>query len=159
MCLRNGALTGGRKLIRSEENNERIIEWRRMPAVIRCDNGPENISGLIRAWVTQCGIRVEYTQPDKQRNAGVERFNRTVRYEWLSQYHWSCFLFQGREFFNGLLSTFETAVQHETQATHPEWSLAKRAGQFALASIRALVPLAPLNRNMQEVSLRRLAQQ
>jgi putative transposase len=23
-----------------------------------------------------------------QRNAYVERFNRTVRYEWLSQYHW-----------------------------------------------------------------------
>jgi putative transposase len=32
----------------------------------------------------------EYIQPGKpQQNAYVERFNRTVRYEWLSQYHWS----------------------------------------------------------------------
>jgi putative transposase len=35
------------------------------------------------------GIRLEYIQPGKpQQNAYVERFNRTVRYEWLSQYHW-----------------------------------------------------------------------
>ena len=33
---------------------------------------------------------LEYIQPGKpQQNAYVERFNRTVRYEWLSQYHWS----------------------------------------------------------------------
>jgi transposase InsO family protein len=33
------------------------------------------------------GIRVEYIQPGKpQQNAYVERFNRTVRYEWLAQY-------------------------------------------------------------------------
>jgi putative transposase len=31
----------------------------------------------------------EYIQPGKpQQNAYVERFNRTVRYEWLSQYLW-----------------------------------------------------------------------
>jgi adenine-specific DNA glycosylase len=35
-------------------------------------------------------IRFEYIQPGKpQQNAYVERFNRTVRYEWLSQYYWS----------------------------------------------------------------------
>ena len=35
------------------------------------------------------GIRLEYIQPGKpQQNAYVERFNRTVRYKWLSQYHW-----------------------------------------------------------------------
>ena len=32
-------------------------------------------------------ISIEYTQPGKpQQNAYVERFNRTVRYEWLAQY-------------------------------------------------------------------------
>ena len=36
------------------------------------------------------GIRLEYIQPgNPQQNAYVERFNRTVRYEWLSQYYWS----------------------------------------------------------------------
>jgi putative transposase len=34
-------------------------------------------------------IRLDYIQPGKpQQNAYVEHFNRTVRYEWLSQYYW-----------------------------------------------------------------------
>jgi transposase InsO family protein len=58
--------------------------------VIRCDNGPENISGTIQNWARDWGIQFEYIQPGKpQQNAYVERFNRTVRYEWLSQYYWS----------------------------------------------------------------------
>ena len=33
------------------------------------------------------GVQIEYTQPgNPQQNAYVERFNRTVRYEWLAQY-------------------------------------------------------------------------
>ncbi len=68
---------------------EQIMEWRGQPAAIRCDNGPENISGLIQAWADRKGIHLEYIQPGKpQQNAYVERFNRTVRYEWLSQYLW-----------------------------------------------------------------------
>jgi putative transposase len=66
-----------------------IIEWRGKPAVIRCDNGPENISVAIQRWARECEIRLDYIQPGKpQQNAYVERFNRTVRYEWLSQYYW-----------------------------------------------------------------------
>jgi len=66
-----------------------IIGWRGKPEVIRCDNGPENISETVRRWADEWGIRFEYIQPGKpQQNAYVERFNRTVRYEWLSQYHW-----------------------------------------------------------------------
>ena len=54
------------------------------------ENGPENISCTIQRWALECGIRFEYIQPGKpQQNAYVERFNRTVRYEWLSQYYWS----------------------------------------------------------------------
>jgi putative transposase len=69
---------------------QQIISWRGKPQVIRCDNGPENISGTIQRWALECGIRLEYIQPGKpQQNAYVERFNRTVRYEWLSQYYWS----------------------------------------------------------------------
>ena len=45
--------------------------------------------GLIQAWADRKGIRLDYIQPGKpQQNAYVERFNRTVRYEWLSQYYW-----------------------------------------------------------------------
>ena len=68
---------------------KQIIAWRGKPAVIRCDNGPEYVSEEIRDWSKRWGIRLEYIQPGKpQQNAYVERFNRTVRYEWLSQYHW-----------------------------------------------------------------------
>ena len=38
---------------------------------------------------SEWGIRLEHIQPgNPQQNAYVERFNRTVRYEWLSQYYW-----------------------------------------------------------------------
>jgi transposase InsO family protein len=39
-------------------------------------------------WAVEWGILFEYIQPGKpHQNAYVERFNRTVRHEWLSQYH------------------------------------------------------------------------
>ncbi|WP_323018506.1 IS3 family transposase [Castellaniella sp.] len=49
----------------------------------------EYLSSAIAEWARRWGIKLEYIQPGKpQQNAYVERFNRTVRYEWLSQYHW-----------------------------------------------------------------------
>jgi len=75
------------RVVRALQN---IIEWRGRPQVIRCDNGPENISGALQRWAQERGIHLDYIQPGKpQQNAYVERFNRTVRYEWLSQYLWS----------------------------------------------------------------------
>ena len=64
---------------------DRVIEWRGKPRVLRCDNGPEYISASVIAWAAKKGIRLDYIQPGKpQQNAYVERFNRTVRYEWLA---------------------------------------------------------------------------
>ena len=49
---------------------DRIIEWRGRPSVIRCDNGPEYISGALLAWAEVHGIRIEHLQPGKpQQNA------------------------------------------------------------------------------------------
>jgi putative transposase len=68
---------------------EQIIDWRGKPMAIRCDNGPEYLSDAITQWAAKHGIALNYIQPGKpQQNAYVERFNRTVRYEWLSQYYW-----------------------------------------------------------------------
>ncbi|RQO63578.1 hypothetical protein DBR47_03370 [Paucibacter sp. KBW04] len=59
------------------------------PQVIRCDNGPEQISATMLDWASARGIHIVHIQPGKpQQNAYVKRFNRTVRYEWLSPYHW-----------------------------------------------------------------------
>ena len=66
---------------------DRIIEWRGKPEAIRVDNGPENISGALQTWAFEKKIRLTYIQPGQpQQNAYIERYNRTVRYEWLGQY-------------------------------------------------------------------------
>jgi putative transposase len=65
---------------------ERIIEWRGKPKALRCDNGPEYISQQLMDWAEKQKIQLQYIQPGKpQQNAYVERFNRTVRHEWLDQ--------------------------------------------------------------------------
>lgn len=64
-----------------------VIEWRGKPLQIRCDNGPEYISGLLASWAASRAIHLEYIEPGKpQQNAYIERYNRTVRYDWLTQY-------------------------------------------------------------------------
>jgi len=66
---------------------ERIIEWRGKPKIIRCDNGPEYISIALQNWAKKQNITLQYIQPGKpQQNAYIERYNRTVRYDWLNQY-------------------------------------------------------------------------
>ena len=66
---------------------DRIVEWRGQPTSIRVDNGPEYISGKLLAWAEKRGINIQYIQPGKpQQNAYVERYNRTVRHEWLDQH-------------------------------------------------------------------------
>ena len=66
---------------------DQIIEWRGKPDRLRCDNGPEFISLALKQWTDRHDIDLEFIQPgNPQQNAYVERYNRTVRYGWLSQY-------------------------------------------------------------------------
>ena len=66
---------------------EQIIEWRGCPQEIRCDNGPEYISARLLSWAEKRNIAIRHIQPGKpQQNAYIERYNRTVRYDWLNQY-------------------------------------------------------------------------
>jgi len=66
---------------------DQVIEWRGKPKAIRCDNGPEYISRALAAWAKKHGIRLMFIQPgNPQQNAYVERYNRTVRYDWLNQH-------------------------------------------------------------------------
>jgi putative transposase len=67
---------------------EQVIEWRGKPAALRCDNGPEYLSGALVTWANQNQITLLYIQPGKPtQNAYVERFNRTARHEWLDMHH------------------------------------------------------------------------
>ena len=66
---------------------DRIIEWRGRPKSIRSDNGPEYISQALKSWAENQGVKLQYIQPgNPQQNAYVERYNRTVRYDWLNLY-------------------------------------------------------------------------
>lgn len=66
---------------------DQIIEWRGKPRAIRCDNGPEYVSEKLRTWADDRDIALQFIQPgNPQQNAYVERYNRTVRYDWLAQY-------------------------------------------------------------------------
>ena len=63
--------------------------------------GPEYISGTLQNWAERRGIDIRYIQPGKpQQNAYVERYNRTVRQEWLGQY---------------IFETIEEAQDHATR--------------------------------------------
>ena len=80
---------------------DRIIEWRGKPSTIRVDNGPEYISGKLLIWAEKLGITIQHIQPGQpQQNAYIERYNRTVRQEWLDQY---------------IIESIEEAQHHATQ--------------------------------------------
>lgn len=62
-----------------------VIEWRGKPKQIRSDNGPEYISALLAEWAEKHDVELKLIQSgNPQQNAYVERYNRTVRYEWLN---------------------------------------------------------------------------
>ena len=96
----------------------RIIEWRGKPQFIRVDNGPEYISGMLVAWAENLGIQMMYIQPGKpQQNAYIERYNRTVRHEWLDQ------------------NIFETIQEAQEQATRWLWTYNNDRPNMALSLI------------------------
>ncbi len=66
---------------------EQLIEWKGKPAAIRCDNGPGYTGKVLISWAYQQNIMLRFIQPGKpQQNAYIERYNRTVRYDWLGQH-------------------------------------------------------------------------
>ena len=74
------------RLVRSLDQ---IIAWRGNPWVIGADNSPELVSGRLMEWGAKHQIHIWHIQPEKpQQNTYVERFNQTVRYEWLFRYYW-----------------------------------------------------------------------
>lgn len=101
-----------------------IIEWRGKPERIRVDNGPEYVSGLLMQWAEKRGITIEYIQPGKpQQNAYIERYNRTVRHEWLDQ------------------NIFETKEEAQDQATKWLWTYNNDRPNMAIGGITPAMKL------------------
>ena len=104
---------------------EQIIEWRGRPAVLRCDNGPEYLSEAIRDWARSQAIRLEHIQPGKpQQNAYVERYNRTVRYDWLNQ------------------TLFDSIAEVQESATRWLWTYNHERPNMAIGGITPIQKLA-----------------
>ncbi|MBG6212081.1 putative transposase [Labrenzia sp. EL_126] len=103
---------------------ERIVEWRGQPLNIRVDNGPENISAALQIWASRRGIGLKLIQPGKpQQNAYVERYNRTVRHEWLGQY------------------IFETIEEPQNHATRWLWTYNNERPNMAIGGITPAMKL------------------
>jgi putative transposase len=63
--------------------------------------GPEYLSGKLLIWAEKLGVSIQHIQPGQpQQNACIERYNRTVRHEWLDQY---------------IIESIEEAQDHATQ--------------------------------------------
>jgi putative transposase len=107
------------------ESLNRIIEWRGKPNQIRCDNGPEYISSTLAQWAEQKGIKLEFIQPGQpQQNAYIERYNRTVGYDWLNQH------------------LFNNLQEVQTQATKWLWTYNNERPNMALGGITPAMKLA-----------------
>ena len=106
---------------------DQIIEWRGKPSVIRCDNGPEYLSQVMQDWAERERITMMYIQPGKPtQNAYVERFNRTVRHEWLD------------------LHEFDSVDQAQSMATSWLWRYNNERPNMAIGGVppRYLLPQA-----------------
>ena len=57
-------------------------------------------ASLTLIWAEKRGITIQHIQPGQPQNAYIERYNRTVRHEWLDQY---------------IIETIEEALDHATQ--------------------------------------------
>ena len=103
---------------------EQIIEWRGKPKALRCDNGPEYISNTLTTWAKNKGIALLFIQPGKpQQNAYIERYNRTVRHEYLEM----------NEF---------TSVEHaQDEATKWLWTYNNERPNIALGGITPAMKL------------------
>jgi len=102
----------------------RIIEWRGKPKVIRSDNGPEYIGHVLANWAEKHGVTLQFIQPgNPQQNAYVERFNRTVRYDWLNQY------------------IFETIEEVQSAATKWLWTYNNERPNMAIGGITPIQKL------------------
>ena len=106
---------------------EQIIEWRGEPAANRLDNGPEYIAQSLVEWANSQQITLLYIQPGKPtQNSYIERFNRTVRHEWLDLHHFQS-VAQAQELATKWLWTYNNERPHTDIGGIPPRQLLKAA--------------------------------
>jgi putative transposase len=97
---------------------DRIAAYRGYPKRLRQDNGPEYIAQSLIDWANDRQITLLYIQPGKPtQNAYIERFNRTVRHEWLD------------------LNLFESVEQAQSLATKWLWTYNNQRPHTAIGGV------------------------
>lgn len=115
LCIEVDLSLPSARVIRSLEQ---LIEWRGKPDAIRLDNGPEYIAQSLIDWANDRQITLLYIQPGKPtQNAYIERFNRTVRHEWLD------------------LNLFESVEQAQNLATEWLWTYNNQRPHTAIGGV------------------------
>jgi putative transposase len=106
---------------------EQVIVRRGKPAAIRLDNGPEYIAQALVDWANDQRITLMYIQPGKpMQNAYIERFNRTVRHEWLDL-HALDSVEHAQQFATEWLWTYNNELPHTAIGGIPPRSLLEAA--------------------------------
>ena len=101
-----------------------LIERRGKPGMIVSDNGTEFTSRAMLKWADETQVPWHYIDPGKpQQNAYIERYNRTVRHEWLDQ---------------NILETIEEA---QDQATKWLWTYNNDRPNMAIGGITPAMKL------------------
>lgn len=87
--------------------------------------GPEYVSSALMQWAEKRHIKLQFIQPGKpQQNAYIERYNRTVRYDWLAHH------------------LFESVSDVQDFATHWLWTYNHERPNMALGGITPIQKMA-----------------
>ncbi|WP_200962085.1 integrase core domain-containing protein, partial [Pseudovibrio sp. POLY-S9] len=100
--------------------NKGLGKWQRnvFNQTVRKQGRTSNISEILLSWAQKQGIHIRHIQPGKPaQNAYVERYNRTVRQEWLDQ------------------SCFESIEQAQWEATNWLWTYNNQRPNMAIGGI------------------------
>lgn len=106
---------------------EQLVAIHGAPRRIRCDNGPEFVSEVVRVWCEQHGIRLVFIQPGKpNQNAYIERFNRSYRNEILNAWVFTT-LHEVRELSEAWRVRYNTERSHDSLGDVPPLTFLPRA--------------------------------
>ena len=96
------------------------------PEALRCDNGPEFIAEALATWCADAGIWLQHIQPGQpNKNAFIERFNRTYRTEVLNAWAFTS-LTDVREVAETWLERYNTERPHDSLGGVPPRSYLPR---------------------------------
>lgn len=106
---------------------EQLVAMHSVPAMMRCDSGPEVIAQTLVRWCEQHGVVLHHIQPGKpNQNALIERFNKTYRQEVPDAWVFTS-LAEVREVTGGWLERYNAARPHRSLGRVPPRTLLPRS--------------------------------